>query len=59
VRERVVQASDQLLPLLEYDTHAVRVTARGWEPGSPVVVRAESLMVRTGGSVFVQWRRFR
>jgi len=59
LREGVLRASDRLLPLLSYDTYAVRVRSEGWVEGSPVRVSAEALMVRGGGTVFVQWREFR
>ena len=59
LREGVMRASDRLLPRLSYDTYAVRVHSEGWVQGSPVRVSAEALMVRGGGTVFVQWREFR
>jgi len=59
LRDEALRASDRLLPWLAYDTYAVRVHAVGWVPGSPVRVTATALMVRGGGSVFVQWREFR
>lgn len=59
LREGVMRASDRLLPRLSYDTYAVRVRSEGWVQGSPVHVSAEALMVRGGGTVFVQWREFR
>ncbi len=59
LREGAQRHSDQLMPLLSWQTNAVRVASSGWLDGSPVRVRAEALMVRGGRSVFVQWRGFR
>ena len=59
LRESVLRVSDRLLSRLSYDTYAVRVHSDGWVQGSPVRVSADALMVRGGGTVFVQWREFR
>lgn len=58
-RGSVVRAADRLIPLLSYDTYAVRVHSEGWVDGSPVRVHAEALMARGGNTVFVQWREYR
>ncbi|MBI3567537.1 MAG: general secretion pathway protein GspK [Gemmatimonadetes bacterium] len=58
-RAALLDASAQLLPRLSFDAFAMRVRGEGWVEGSPVHVRAEALMVRGGGAVFVQWRRIR
>jgi len=59
LRDETIRASDRLMPWLAFDTFAVHVHAAGWVPGSPVRVMADALMVRGGGSVFVQWQEFR
>jgi type II secretory pathway component PulK len=59
LRGDVSRSSAELQSLLEYQTSEVRVTSVARVPGSPVRVRAESLMRRNGGTVFVEWQEFR
>lgn len=48
-------ASVQLLPRLSYETRELLVESAGMVDGSPVVVRAEAVVVRGGTAVFVTW----
>jgi len=59
LRGDVGRRSADLQDLLVYQTGAVRVTSVARVPGSPVQVRAEALVRRNGGTVFVEWQEFR
>lgn len=51
--------AERLQRLLVYETEAMRVTSAATIDGSPVHAVAEALMVRSGPSLHIEWRRFR
>lgn len=59
LRDELNRSGAELQPLLVYQTGAVRVVSTARVDGSPVHVRAEALMRRNGGTVFVEWQEFR
>jgi general secretion pathway protein K len=58
-RSSLETQSAALQRLLVYQTSAVRITSVGLVEGSPVQVRAEALLRRSGPTAFVEWRSFR
>lgn len=57
LRNRIVDATAALLPLVAFETREAEVVSEGWIAGSPVRVHVSGLFVRGGGAVFLQQKR--
>jgi type II secretory pathway component PulK len=59
LRGDILRNAAELNGVLVFQSELVRITSVGQVTGSPVQVRAEALMRRNGGTVFVEWQEFR
>lgn len=59
LRGDILRNAAELHAVLVYQSELVRVASVGRVTGSPVQVRAEALMRRNGGTVFVDWQEYR
>ena len=57
LRNGLVDAEADLLPMTTFETRELEVTSEGWVAGSPVHARASALFVRGGGAIFASARR--
>lgn len=59
LRGDILRNAAELHGVLVFQTELVRIASVGQVTESPVQVRAEALMRRNGGTVFVEWQEFR
>lgn len=59
LRGDILRNAADLHGVLVFQSELVRIASVGQVTGSPVQVRAEALMRRNGGTVFVEWQEFR